>query len=529
MEAELKLNGSTVTISPEASLEHGTEYRIELVRSRITDLAGNELSGTNQLDFSLPDTEPATPQNQAPFVLTALPGYPCAKTDNINLAEREQGRCLGGITLAPDTRESEKFGMREADDVLPIEEHGLEEPLIVRFSQAMDPDSIRKNETVIVEAQVNGQWQPFTSYQLRVSNRNLRVIPDQDWTADRLYRYSLVSDGADSQGIQSTEGLPLQTRILSQDVTDITRTSGGPALTNHFIARPSERRTFTPLSNLPTRDVNSNLELDPREAGIAPDKDGNYNASANAGKVLIENFPDTEEIDGDPQSGPNAAVDTVNIGCQAPEGESDEDWEDCPQNKFIYQTALLDVEVLQPDNPDSNTVPVKLHPSVLFATGLDVHIYSEALDALEAADSPHQIIPTGPMVMRMRYEGENRDELISGTISQDASGQLIFETELDVYLDAPFMDPEIPESDGMDHNMRSFRLDDLRLRGPITFLDDGRMQIEQRNTEAVPLKEVTVAGTVVDGLVDATTIMDLKIPKGELYLNYISPYTQGSD
>lgn len=151
--------------------------------------------------------------------------------------------------------------------------------------------------------------------------------------------------------------------------------------------------------------------------------------------------------------------------------------------------------------------------------------------------------------MRIRYDEDGEGNLIApkGKIISNENGDLTFETTLDVYLDAPYLNPSIgPASLG--HNLRSYPLDQLVLRGPITFLDDGRMQIALENVESVPI-DVEVRGQIditsenTDGIcgsilfqwlcegianeaIDANTRIHLEIPAGQLRLNYISPYTQ---
>lgn len=56
----------------------------------------------------------------------------------------------------------------------------------------------------------------------------------------------------------------------------------------------------------------------------------------------------------------------------------------------------------------------------------------------------------------------------------------------------------------------------LELTGDVTFFDDGRMQIEQRNTNTPP---INVEATVI-GIIDKE--IPLFIPEGGLYLNFIS-------
>jgi hypothetical protein len=171
---------------------------------------------------------------------------------------------------------------------------------------------------------------------------------------------------------------------------------------------------------------------------------------------------------------------------------------------------------------------VKLHPTTIYTSSLDVYVKLDPLLTMGLSlTGGMDAIPTGPMSMRMRFQKDangERNELINGYISTNNEGQLTFETELDVYVDAPYLAPNVLGST-LDHNLRSFPIDKLKLSGPITFLDDGRMQIEQRNVEIVTLEGVNINGNVmIIGNIDMT--MTVSIPNNELYLNYLSPITQ---
>ncbi len=115
---------------------------------------------------------------------------------------------MGGITS--QTPASANFGERPLDDLLHITEHPASEPIIVRFSQDIDPDSIVAGETVVVEKQdENGEWKSVEGYSLRLLNgRELRAVPLERWEPGTSYRYVLTD------GITNQHGAPLYTRLL---------------------------------------------------------------------------------------------------------------------------------------------------------------------------------------------------------------------------------------------------------------------------------------------------------------------------
>ncbi|WP_420195090.1 Ig-like domain-containing protein [Marinobacter sp. GH_1] len=487
--ASLTLNGSALSVAPHSPLEGGREYRLSLSGS-ITDIAGNALTPTEKM-FTRPRTNQDNPSNQSPVVLTSLPGYPCAKVNvPANPEAGNQGRCAGG---------------KSTDDLLPIHTHPGQQPIIVRFSQIMKSDSIIADDTVRMDEFKDGTWQAFTDFVVETSPQELKIIPNDRWQSGTHYRYRLES-GQD--GIRSVANLPLQTQVLSQSIRTPVRTFGGPAMENYFVGGPENPSVLTPLRNLPTADINSDFQITNPEQKVQPGESGTYAAIENSGQVRYK-----------PGSVDSTLVDNANIGCRV--GQT------CEQEKFIYMTAMLDVAVIgQPD--DQGRVPVKLYPSVLYTSELDVNV--SISDLVAWLVGKHHSIKTGPMLMRMRYEGEQRNELISGYLFTNGEGVLTFETELDLYMDAPYLKPEIPLTE-LDHNMRSFPINNLKLSGPVTFLDDGRMQIVQRNTATVDLPNIVIDGNTLGGLgnilgLGPRTSLALTIPEQQLYLNYISPSTQ---
>src|SRR5690606_18668011 len=99
-----------------------------------------------------------------------------------------------------------------------------------------------------------------------------------------------------------------------------------------------------------------------------------------------------------------------------------------------------------------------------------------------------------------------------GYIRETPNGP-IFTTKVDLYLDAPYLRPTL----NLSHNLHSYELPTMELAGPITFFEDGRMQIEQYNTNEIFI--YTKIGRIgSSGLLEPT----LKIPPYGNYLNFTS-------
>jgi hypothetical protein len=485
VDANLKANGGSVVIDPVEPLEHGPAYVLRLNPdgassqngSGLRDLAGNTFASQVALPFQLSPTEPGTPTDQSPLALITHPGFPCAKdiTDT-NVSNGNQGRCTGG---------------KDDDDLLPIGQLETDKPIIVRFSQNMNPETIIPGDSLTVERQTDtGQWEKLdiSEYTLTTEPRSLTITPLVPWETGRLYRYTL---NANDSAIESAAGLPLQTVLLTQDKWEAThRTEGGTALVNYFTGIEKKNATYLPLRNLPAADANADLDYtkDLEAGSQAGESVANAVGLASNGVSSL-----------DPPQQDSLVVD-AGIGCEV--GES------CPEDKFIYLTAMLDTIVAgQPD--EQGRVPVEILPSVLATTSIDVwaKIDTTLLDLFAQFNiantgiEANERIPTGPLIMRIRYprDANGNVEPLNGFLYTNDQGQFTFELILDVYLDAPYLNPSIGPA-YLDHNLRSYPIHDLggdrlTLRGPVTFLPDGRIQIQLLNVEKVPI-DVEVRGDI---------------------------------
>jgi|GEM_PF-798403 len=631
----VRQNGPNIIVEPVDSLEFGESYTISFPGS-IKDLSGQAAS-LGALKFEMPKSAanaPVMPNDGklpdatgkgiqvGPRVLTSRPGYPCAKTElpeNFQKSDAN-GRCAGGITKAlEDERTSGDLTadfvagetndnywpfadvdthLKNADDRLPIEAHPADEPVVVRFSQDMDLSSIDK-QSFIVEKWTGNGWED-AAYTLTKDKRQVKAIPREKWDISKddgsevFYRYRLT-DAIKSDVNQ----LPIYAKILSQfnkenprPITDLS--GGGHELENRFqaVSSSASQNVLTPLSNLPTADANGNLNLDKGQedqgltsASIPYCGSGTDCTNTADTRVTLE---DVLGIPGEPAY-PGFEVPANSAAMQMSSIQSDvltrgavgcQPGQDCAATKkMIYKTAKLDVEVgAEPETIlGEEGIPVDLDPSVLYTSSSDVWIElkDDVLAFLATENSERmQRVPTGPMVMRMRYQGEDRDKKIQGVIYQGEDG-LRFKTKLDVYLDAPYLYSQLSGKLGvtttLHDNMRSFPINGLILDGPIKFFDDGRMQIVQKNlAEAIDLEvnlrgaidvqlanesceskysfqflidaceayrdsglfeafdsiaDIIIGGTA-NAALEPNTIMNLKIPRGGLHLNYITPYTQ---
>lgn len=479
-EINWRLDGGSLIIEPKEYLQFGTRYRVELT-SLITDLAGNSLTPLD-LQFEMEKAGSSSPR--APLALTVYPGFPCAMTGR-NLANGIQGRCDGGET---------------SDDLIPVSNMPADRSIVVRFSQDMNPNSIRLGSSFKVERlNTNGAYLGDVPGQLKIDSRSLTFTPDEPWIEGQLYRYVLASRSSggancsNGNAICSKAGHPLQTAFLKEPGA----TAGGPNMEIYFKGVAPVKTVFNPLWNLPTLDVNANL-VDLKDDEGVPKLD-----NPNGNKAVFPTGQNLQNTTYLYSKGSNARV-----GC-ATSGK------ECLANKFMAMTAGLDTEIIGPVfgdqipyNDISEAIHVKLYPTALYTSSLSVNV--NLIITIEA--------PTGPQIMRMRYQ--NGTDLIDGYIYfNQESGRPHFRTTVNTYLDAPYL-RAIKGLDGLlPHNLHSYPLT-LVLDGPITFFEDGRMQIEQRNIQAVPIEAEIQLDFKIFNIRMVT--LDLEIPTNGVYLNYIS-------
>lgn len=497
-----RVDGSSLVLQPENALEFSAPgadvtYRIQ-AGSLVTDLAGNGLDQDYDLAFTMP-VDAGGPQ-RAPLALTTYPGYPCTTSPTpTQLNNRQHGRCLGG---------------KSGDDMLPVMALPENRPIRVQFSRNMDADSIQLGNSFRVERDNGGVWEPVSG-RLEVEPAALAFWPDQPWQDDgnQLYRYVLGSQGGDGSAavncngssICDNDGLPLQTQVLSDHPDDATPpTEGGPDLVIYFTGKPAVQSVFQILRNLPSFDINTNMVLDAEEPtpDEDPDNAGVYPTPANGTKLE--------------KRGVGGLLLDVNLGCGFVGRDVDEVWiganpppQECDDKPFIYLTGALNADVVG-WNEAENGIEVHIYPTLLLTSSLDTYAVLSLVVAKEV-----KVIPTGPQVMRIRYEndGSGRRAPVTGYIRQDPSQGAVLDISLDLYLDAPYLRPDVFGA-GLAHSLYSSPLT-LDLTGPVTLLPDGRMVIKQLNPVASTDIEVVI------GVLLAT--MTLGIPAEGVNLQYTAP------
>lgn len=512
---ETQLDGTAVIVNPGDGLRHGVDY--EIVIDGLTDLAGNPAT-VAPLQFSLDDIGGSAVTRRPALALTTYPGYPC-ETDHslLDLSAGVLGQCYsdGGV-----------------GDTLPVSTMPSDRPITVVFSKSMDLNSIIQGDTFIVERVKQEPSGSVTVVESNVPGRleknlqRIRFYPDQPWEADAHYRYTLKSSedaGSCSTGsytsVCDSDGLALKTDLL-EGLDDGGGNNGPDDMVIYFTGTEPLDSVFTPLRNLPVRDTNANFIVD-CDSNTNPDclepfdhqgsdADG-WAASANSTKLRVRN----NEASASPPVIVASTAD-ARVGCET--GER------CPKDKFIYQTYALNTEVIGPgiyEPTGDEGILVNLYPTQLATTSISVFTELRVFGFIPLQEESI----TNTQVLRMRYAkddpacsgpGCSRSGLIPGVITEGENGQPVFKTRAELMLDAP--DMEIPLGGRHDLYGREFVLE---LEGNITFFDDGRMQIEQRNSNLVDIN-VRARALGVPGGEIVTIDLPLQIPEQGVYLNFIS-------
>ncbi|WP_369600384.1 hypothetical protein AAIA72_11100 [Hahella sp. SMD15-11] len=487
-------------LAPEGGLKDGVDYEITI--NGVSDLAGN-VAAFSPLSFRLPSLGDSSVTRRPALALTVYPGFPC-ETDHsqLDLAAGIAGTC---------------YAKGGANDVLPVPRMPADRPISVMFSKNMDMNSIIPGQTFVVEEVEQASDHSITVLgevrgRLEKNLRSLRFFPDDPWKVGGHYRYILRSSedaGTCAPGsytsICDADGLALKTDLL-EGLDDGGANNGPDDMVIYFTGSDPVRTVFTPTRNLPVRDVNANFIVDCDSLGgtdcLEPfDHEGNdtdgWAPSANAAKLQVK----------DNQATIAGSTVSARVGCKTTES--------CPRNKFIYQTYALNTEVVGPgvyEPTGEEGILVNLYPTLLAATSVNVFTKVPLLGEQETT--------THTQVLRMRYAKDDpncvgsscsRTQLVPGVITKGDQGQPVFKTRAELILDAP--DMAVPVGGTHDVYGKPFTLE---LEGDVTFLDDGRMQIVQRNSNLV---EIPVRATIVGFL---NVDLPLQIPVEGVYLNFIS-------
>jgi hypothetical protein len=466
-------DGSAIVIDPVANLASATTYT---ARGALQDLAGNP--AYLQQSFTTPYKTQET-RKTSPLVEGMVPGYACALTE-ANYGADIAGRCAGGFAGGslpgednkPEDKKFNIFSLQEDREIFIAFSQQLDEASLV-LGNSCDTGSFR-----VEIVNTSGTCLETVPGVMSYKNKILTFAPYENWKdqGDNIYRYSLMSaqnvgkggvDCGNGSAICSDAGYPLQTTLLmgAED-------QGGPDIRMPFRAAPADNLVFNPLM-MPTTDTNRDYRWSDNDEAVY---DGNF------ARLSLSKF--------------DGGITKAKLGC---------DYEEtCGADKSTtYISGFMPTEVGEYD-PIHDRIPVKIHAQTL--TSSDVYVKTTVISILP------EPVPTGTMVMRPLYPViDGKTTVPEGYITKDSEGKLKFSIYLEVYMDSPYMEPPLNSK----HNLHS-ELIELYLEGPVTFLDDGRMNIQLSNTNKIDLDVVIETLDIID------SYMTMSILPGTMSLNQIS-------
>lgn len=474
--ADVRAQGTMVIVTPERPLGDDREFQVFLGPG-LADLAGNAFEpsatgptqGTGTWLFATAAVSTFRPT--PPVIMSSYPGAPCSLVGDAP----DSRRCVGG---------------RGQDDPYVAFQMPPDSRVRVAFDKPMDPDSFVLGSAcgegaIRIEELSGDACSGVVPGTLFVRERGFEFVPASPWTTGTSYRMTLGSgenSTCNTDELCARNGLPLNPDPLNSS-TD----PGGQTIEVVFTGADADNGRLLELSSYPLVDRNGNGIVDLKE----PEPDQNRAAvslSQVSGVVTSASI-----------SMPDCDLDTAEVqGCMylssdlvVTLGEK--------QSSCSFDSAGSTVTA-------DNCVPVVIAPTTIYGTELvmDANVFGLGLI---------NNLSTGRMIMRVR----ETDGPVTGYIVEADDGKSELYVTMNIYLDAP--DLSILGG-AASHDLRSTELV-IDLRGPITFLDDGRLQIHLLNVEPV---DVLVG---ISTLGFNTGAMLLNIASGGMVVNYMSHATRG--
>ena len=382
--------------------------------------------------------------------------------------------------------------------------------------------TLKSSGYTVCRYQTSGSYNPDSGYE------RITISPD---CSDIGNNYSLVADHLDytcgEDTICDTDSLPLQTNPYgishvapfnedgspTGNYVDYRKIQGGPAtqaggpdFSQFFRAETQSSDVLQLLTTQPVSDTNKNLfsertntgtsllpalssgigdfsveesgpgdVLGPNDLGYNPDYEsydpGALSPAPNSVKVLSYN--DVQDLEDRITVTSGGTIKGMQTGCNWL-GTPPEMPMECPEHKFSYLMSSLIAEVT--DQVTDEGIKVNIWPGLVAGTSIDIYT--------GAATGGFPGV-TGPQYLRMRYDGEDRSSPVSGHITTE-DGNPVLRVKMDLYLDVPFASSWAIHEDLGPINMRSYPIS-MELQGQVQFLDDGRMAVEQWNTNSVDI------------------------------------------
>jgi hypothetical protein len=424
----------------------------------VTDVAGNPLGAQTPLTFQ---TMPLTSTAVPLTVSSVSPGAPCALANS---------QCASGLG---------------SDDAYPAFTLPANQNVRIDFTQPLAANSVvhgtqcNAGDARVEEIDGGGGCTAAVAGTMIVHDRSIEFIPDVPWTVGTHYRITLISGGNTSCDLGDICGIA---RAASWDPLAGTTTNdgGGPPLVIDFTATAATADTPILVTTTPFSDVNGSGYVDGAELPRSENQAA-LRVTGTSGSISQAHFTGADCVASTPMT------------------------ENCLylQGAMPTQLQALQQNCTLPDGSSAPLcIPVQLSPQAMYGTSV----------TLNATLVVSINTDTGTSVMRIRQPASGP---VMGYII-DGGGTPVLVASLDLYMDAPDMTITLSS-----HDLHSKPIT-IALRGPVTFLPDGRIAITLANTADVP---VTVNVSAPLGLSGG---VDMIVPAGLMSLQLVSPAVRGA-
>lgn len=525
--------GTTLVVSPRQPLAEATLHAL-ILPPNLTDthlfapraleaLADDALGGDNTLTFTTADYTRDESGLVPPLLLGVYPGVGCALVD-VGTLPGKVGRCQGGL---PTDTQYEPF------------RYEVGTPIDITFSQPMDTESLRVGTInssgdactgggICLAGSQDGGWTPV-ALGVHAENMALQLSPaDGSIIVGEVYRLVINGSGETFRNHPDFGNLPVNTRPLES-----VETPGGPNVIIDFEAVPKRSTIFSTIRTRPFSDTNGNGFFDNAEIEAIPNA-ARLSIEDTGGVITSAAFSDPERdrifISGALPVGfmPLEPLDLSISGAELLR-DGPNRWCTPPEVDAFGESQCFDTE-------GSFMTPVEIGPQLVLGTSL-------SLDAT-ALVVPINGLATRGLVLRVRPREQGPAYgYIFNEVGQDKPQFLL---KLDVYLDAP----DIVILGGLAaSDLRSMPITTY-VKGPISFLDDGRITLDSTNISTIaqsinlslaedgtagpldPVCGLPVLGPVLCGILEPVLTfrlgnVDLIIERGDFNIKVVTHPSRG--
>lgn len=468
--ARVTIEGSTLVVTPARPLAYATDHALEL-GAALRDLGGVAFGGA-RLTFRTEDLATGSPM---PLTLAAArPGVPCALE---GASTATAGRCRAG----DDDDEPYAPFTLPADQPVELHFHQPLDRSTVALGAACGTGSVR-----IERLGADGACAGAVPGRLIVGERAVVFWPDGGWEPGARYRVVARGGGdedCDAGELCGVHGLPLNSDVLD-GIADDDEAGGADVVLPFTAAEARTDRYYLTARTAPTADRNGNGYVD------AGERAGDTNRAAmrivsTSGMIRSATLRGADCVPGTPS---HEACMYLDGTLPAAMGR-------------LQHDCVIDGQAVDA------CIPIELPPQILYGTTL-------SMDAEVAVVGSLSDQRTEQLVLRMRGPGGGP---VTSHIVVGADGLAELRARLELYLDAPSM-RLLAGLAGHDLESKPLAVD---VAGPVTFTDDGKIQLQLANVAAVPMS------VRLDAIGIGIGTIAMEIPAGEMKLQLVGDVPAG--